>query len=136
MPSASPTVAQRRESVVTRWVDAFNALDLDGMLACLAERVEFRPLRLSGLSGCYRGHDGVREWFASLRHSRQHHPIVIQKTLDVGSGRILAMGCFLVDGEPAIASFCAMNRIEAGVIATAHHYFSDVQVIERLGLIP
>jgi ketosteroid isomerase-like protein len=131
----SPAAA-RSETVVERWVDAFNARDLDGMLACLAVQVEFHPLRLGGLSGCYHGHDGVREWFMNLRRSRQDHPIVLHTTRDVGSGLILATGCLHVHGEADVGSFCAMNRIAAGLITAAHHYLSDVQMIERLGLIP
>ena len=63
-------VAQVPERVVSRWVDAFNARDLDGMLACLAADVDLHPLRLSGLRASYRGHDGVREWFAQLKRLR------------------------------------------------------------------
>jgi hypothetical protein len=36
-------VAQVPEGIVSRWVKAFNARDLDGMLACLAEDVDFTP---------------------------------------------------------------------------------------------
>jgi ketosteroid isomerase-like protein len=132
----SSTVAQRSETMVVRWVEAFNARDLDGMLACLAEHVEFRPLRLSGLRACYRGHDGVREWLTRLRRSRQDHPIVIYETLDVGEGRVLATGCIRPDGDADIGSFCAVNRIDDGLIIAAHHYLRDADMIERLGLIP
>lgn len=119
-----------------RWVEAFNAHDLDGMLGCVADRVEFRPLRLSGISGCYRGHDGVREWFTRLRRSRQDHPIVIAQTRPVGDAHVLATGSIRLNGEDDIGSFCAVNRIDDGLIATAHHYLSDADMIERLGLIP
>jgi ketosteroid isomerase-like protein len=119
-----------------RWVEAFNTRDLDGMLGCLDEHVEFRPLRLSGLSGCYRGHDGVREWFTRLRRSRQDHPIVIRETREVGNGRVVATGSLHLEGETEIGCFCAVNRIEDGVIGAAYHYLSDADMIERLGLIP
>ncbi len=132
----SSAVAERSEVIVLRWVEAFNARDLDGMLACLSEHVEFRPLRLSGLKSCYRAHDGVREWFAGLRRWRHDHPLVISETLDVGGGRILASGSIHLHGEADIGSFCAVNKIDDGLIVAAHHYLSDAGMIERLGLIP
>ena len=119
-----------------RWVDAFNARDLDGMLACVGDRVEFRPLRLSGVSGCYRGHDGVREWFTRLRRSRQDHPIVIHEARAVGEAHVVATGSIRLEGADDIGSFCAVNRIGEGLILAAHHYLSDAAMIERLGLIP
>lgn len=132
----SSAVAQRSEVIVLRWVEAFNARDVDGMLACLAENIEFRPLRLSGVSGCYRGHDGVREWFTQLRRWRQDHPITVYETRAVGAVHILATGSIRLHGEAEIGSFCAVNRIDDALIAAAHHYLSDAEMIERLGLIP
>ena len=51
--------ARARDAVV-RWVDAFNERDLQGMLGRFHPEVRFRPLRLVGLDGSSRAHDGVR----------------------------------------------------------------------------
>ena len=134
--TVSVPAAQLSETVVVRWVEAFNARDLDGMLSCLAEDVNFHPLRLSGLSACYRGHDGVREWFAKLRRSRHDHQIVVSETRDLGEGRVLASGSLRFGGQAGVGSFCAMERIDDGRIVAAHHYLTDADTIERLGLIP
>ena len=132
----SVAVAQGSEKVVVRWVEAFNAHDLDGMLACLAEDVDFHPLRLRGIDGRYRGHDGVREWFANLRRSRHEHQIVVSETRDLGGGRVLASGSLSLGGPVDVGSFCAVNRIHDGLIVGAHHYLSDANMMERVGLIP
>ena len=132
----SSAIAQHSETIVVEWVEAFNARDLDRMLACLANEVEFRPLRLSGVSGCYRGHDGIREWFTRLRRWRQDHPIIIHGTRAVGDAHVIVTGAICLDGESHIGSFCAVNRIDDGLILAAHHYLSDADMIERLGLIP
>jgi len=115
-------VAQGSEMIVVRWVEAFNARDLDGMLACLAEDVDFYPLRLNGMDGRYRGHDGVREWFANLRRSRHEHQIVVSETRDLGQGRVLASGSLSLGGPADVGSFCAVNRIHGELIIAAHHY--------------
>jgi hypothetical protein len=132
-----PAVAERSEAIVVRWVEAFNAQDVEGMLACVAEHVEFRPLRLSGLRGCYRGHEGMREWCARLKRSRQDHAIVISETRDLGEGRVLVSGVLRLDSGAEIGSFCAVNRIDDDdLIVVAHHFLSDPLMIELLGLIP
>ena len=53
------TTAPARNAVV-RWVDAFNERDLEGKLGRFRPEVRSHPLRLVGLDGSYRGHDGVR----------------------------------------------------------------------------
>ena len=49
------TIAAAPEALVTRWVDAFDARDVEGMLVCLDPDVRFHPLRLDGLDRSYRG---------------------------------------------------------------------------------
>lgn len=118
-----------------RCVEAFNARDLEGMLACLSEDVEFHPLRLGGLCACYRGHDGVREWFADLRRSRYEHRIAVSETRDLGAGRVLASGTLWLGEQGEVESVCAVERISEGLIVAARHYLTDTEMIERLGLI-
>jgi len=35
-----------------------------------------------------------------------------------------------------VESVCAVERISEGLIVAAHHYLTDTDMIERLGLIP
>jgi ketosteroid isomerase-like protein len=46
-------------------MDAFNRRDVEGALAYAADDVELRPVGTGALAGrdCYRGHDGIREYF-------------------------------------------------------------------------
>jgi ketosteroid isomerase-like protein len=132
----SVPVAQGLEEVVSRWVDAFNQRDLDGMLRRLDADVDFHPLRLSGLRGSYRGHDGVREWFANLKRLRHEHRIVLSEARAVAGGSVFAVGSLSLAGEPDIGPFCALHRIDDRLIAATHQYLTDPDMIERLGLIP
>src|SRR4051794_22458353 len=54
------------KALVLRWVNAFNARNLDALLSCLHPEVDFHPLKLLGVDRSYRGHDGVRTWFGRL----------------------------------------------------------------------
>lgn len=124
------------EGIVSSWVDAFNARDLERMLFSLSNQVDFHPLRLSGVSACYRGHDGVRRWFAQLQHAGHEHRIALSEVRSVGEDRVLAVGALVVAGGLDIGPFWALHRIADGVIATAHDYLTDPEMIEYLGLIP
>jgi ketosteroid isomerase-like protein len=132
----SVRVAQIPEQVVSRWVDAFNRRDLDGMLACLGAEVLFHPLRLSGPAASYHGHDGAREWFAQLRRLRHEHRVVLSEARAVGEDQVIAVGSLGLAGEPDIGPFCGLHRLAGGRIVAAHHYLTDPDMIEYLGLVP
>ena len=127
------TTAPAPEAIVTRWVDAFNERDLEGMLARFHREVRFHPLRLVGLDGSYRGHDGVRRWFTQLRHERV---FVLSDVHGVGDDQVLAVGALALAGGFEIAPLCALHRILNGLIVAAHHYLTDPDMLERLGLVP
>ena len=133
--SMSVSAPAETESVVWRWVEAFNARDLDGMLACVAEDIDFHPLRVSGLASSYRGRDGVREWFERFQHARHEHRIVLSELREVDEGKVFASGSLGLGDERDIGPFCALHRIADGVIVAAHQYLTDPDMIERLGLI-
>jgi ketosteroid isomerase-like protein len=129
------TVAMLPQAIVLCWIDAFNVRDLDGMLQCFDEDVRFHPVRLGGLSSCYRGHRGVSEWFALLRR-RPEHRIVVTEVHALDEDRVAVVGSLSLGADPVIASFCGLHRVRAGRIVTAHHYLTDPEMIEYLGLIP
>jgi hypothetical protein len=133
--TVSTATARLPEAIVMCWVDAFNARDLPGMLRCLDTNVRFHPLRLHGLTGSYRGHDGVSEWFARLRGRREHRILVNEVQL-VGEDRVSVLGSLCLREEPEVAPFCGLHRVRHGRIVNAHHYITDPDRIEYLGLIP
>jgi len=134
--NVSGPVAGWRDTVVLRWAQAFNARDLDGMLACVDERVDFHPLRLRGVASRYRGRDGVREWFGRLRQGRHEHRIAVCEVRDLGAGKVFASGSLRLGDEADVGPVCLLQQLEAGMIVSAHEYLSDPDTIERLGLIP
>jgi hypothetical protein len=130
------SVAQIPEQVVSRWVDAFNERNLEGMLMALDPGAHFHPLRLSGFAGSYRGHDGVRQWFARLKLSRLEQRFLLADVRGIGEGKVYAVGYLSLAGQRNIARFCALNWLDGRLIVAAHHYLPDPDMIEHLGLIP
>jgi len=103
------------------------------MLARFHPEVRFHPLRLAGLDGSYRGHDGVRRWFVRRTQLRHEHVFVSSDVHGAGDDRVLAVGALALAGE---FEFCALHRIIDGLIVAAHHYLTDPDMLERLGLVP
>ncbi len=134
--SASIRAAERTEVIVLRWVQAFNARDLEGMLACVAAQVELHPLRLDGLEARYRGHDGVRAWFERLRQRGHEHRIAVCEVRDLGAGKVFSSGSLSLGDEADIGPVCALHQVDGGLIVTVREYLTDPEMIERLGLIP
>lgn len=125
-----------RQTIVSRSVEAFNARDLDAILAGLARDVEFHPLRLSGIAATYRGHDGVREWLTRLKQLRHEYRIVLHDVRETGDGGVFASGSLSLGGEPGIWPFCALYQLDGELIVAAHEYLTDPEMIDSLGLIP
>jgi hypothetical protein len=118
--------------IVTRAVEAFNRRRLAEMLELVCEDVEIWPLRPSPL-GVYRGRQGVALWFSDLRRRGRDDRIVIRNVRLVGQGRVVVIGS--VDIGVVNAAFTAVHDLRGPLIASAHHYFSDEMMLERLGLI-
>ena len=123
------------ERIVSLWVEAFNARDLSGMLVCLARDVALHPVKLSGLEACYRGHDGVRCWFAQLQRQRYSYTISLSDVYGLGDGSVFATGSLSLPEDPNITPFCALHRVLDGLTISAHHYLTDPEMIEQLGLL-
>jgi SnoaL-like protein len=122
-------------AVVAHWADAFNARNLAGMLVCLAEHVDFHPLRLNHCDASYSGHDGVRDWWTQLNRGWLEYRIAISETDFADDGRILSGGLLTFGSEAEIGPFCALHSFQDGLIVEAHHYLSDPDMIEHVGLL-
>jgi hypothetical protein len=129
VPTASP------ERVVSRWVEAFNARNLGGMLACLTPDVALHPVKLSGIEARYRGHNGVWCWFAQLRRHHYTYTISLSDVQDLGDGRVFASGSPSLAESPDVTPFSAFHRLVDGLTISAHHYLTDPDMIEQLGLL-
>lgn len=134
--SMSAPAAERCGVIVLRWVQAFNARDLDAMLGCVTEQVEFHPLRLGGTATRYRGRDGVREWFERSRQARHAHRIAVREVQDLGAGKVFTSSSLSLGDEADIGPVCGLYQVDRAMIVTAREYLTDPDMIERLGLIP
>ena len=60
-------MSQENVQVVRIFTEAFNAGDIDAVIACCDPNVEFHSTFAAVGGGIYRGHDGVRKWWLDLK---------------------------------------------------------------------
>jgi ketosteroid isomerase-like protein len=77
---------------------AFNARDIDALLAGYDPEVEWWPLR-SATEGPYRGHDGVRKWIAETDELFEHSYAYIDEASWHGDDAVLAQGRIELQGK-------------------------------------
>lgn len=134
MSASKTAAAPTSEAIVTSLVDAFNARDLEAMLACLDPEVNLHPLKLGGFDRAYHGHDAVRLWFAGLAQLRLVYLIQLEDVHVQGDGQVIALGSVGL-GQGPIAPFGAVHRLAGGLIVGARQYLSDPELLAILGVI-
>jgi ketosteroid isomerase-like protein len=77
--------------------DAINRADVDAALRLVAEDVVIKAAR-SGVEGDYRGHDGVRKWFADNADNFAVFRLSYDDVRDLGD-RVLAIGTIHIRGK-------------------------------------
>lgn len=130
----STTVLAGMESseIVLRAIDAFNRRHLRELQRLACEDIEVWPLRPATHS-VYRGHLGIEQWLNDLEQRGRDDRITVERTHAAAGGRIIAMGS--VDIGIVNAAFMAVHDLREGLIARAHHYFSDESLLRRIGII-
>lgn len=106
MAAVTDTLAGVREDprlqlveTVKAMYDAFNRRDVEGALAHVHPECEFRPAGTAALTGrdLYRGHDGVREYFADIARVWPGGLQVAPRDFRAVAGSVVAFGG--VEGE-------------------------------------
>lgn len=134
MESASAS-ALGPKALVLRWVNAFNARNLDALLSCLHPEVDFQPLKLIGIDRSYHGHDGVRVWLGRLEALHYRHRIDLSDIREGSRGQLLAIGTLSVADHRAVVPFCASHRIKDKLVVLVRHYPREPDSVERIGLL-
>jgi ketosteroid isomerase-like protein len=76
-------MSQANVELVHRVLDAFNRRDLDAALALMHGDVEFGS-RIAAMEGGYRGHEGIRRWWATILDASPDRTIEVVEVRDLG----------------------------------------------------
>src|SRR4051794_35154766 len=123
------------KALVLRWVNAFNARNLDALLSCLHTEVDFHPLKLLGIERSYWGHEGVRVWLGRLDALHYRHRIELSEVRQGGRGQLLAVGALSVPGHGSVVPFCASHAFRDDLIALVRQYPRHPDLVERGALV-
>lgn len=110
------------KALVFRWVNAFNARNLEALLSCLHAEVDFHPLKLLGIDRSYSGHEGVRVWFGRLDALHYRHRIELSEVREGSREHLVAVGALSVPGHGSVVPFCATHWIKDDLIALVRQY--------------
>jgi ketosteroid isomerase-like protein len=132
-------VSQENVNLVLRVHTAVIQGDLDGLLARVHPKAEYRPATQRALEGegsVFRGHDGIRRWFGELHELYEDLDAEILEVRDLGD-RVVVV--FLVRGrgtgsgvtlEQPLAQVVTLRE---GKVIEIREYFSRDEALEAVG---
>jgi ketosteroid isomerase-like protein len=129
-----PPARAAHVAVVIRWFEAWNNGDLEGMLACMDRRIEFRPAMPHG--AVIVGHPAFAEW----RRERTAGPADLQMavlgTQALDAARVLVTGEIRISRQDRSGiPFTAIYTVGDELIVSAEQYLSDPQLMRQLGML-
>jgi ketosteroid isomerase-like protein len=125
--------------LVRRLYEAFEAGDIDGMVALTGTEMEFFPQVTASVlkrTEPYRGHDGLRRYFEDAARVWRHLEIIPHEYRDLGD-RVLVFGRVYARGEGGYISDSPaawLWRIEDGLITWGRVFTSRAEALEAAGL--
>ncbi len=128
-------MSQENVELTRRAFQAFNDRDLDAVLAGLHHDVEAFP-RLAAVEGGYRGHDGVRRWWAELLGAFPDFHVELLELRDLGEFIVLSLrlrGSGAESDTPVDAVAWHVNEFRDGKVIRWRVYTSESEALEAVG---
>jgi ketosteroid isomerase-like protein len=121
--------------VAGRFVDAYTDRDIDAMLAVMSDDVVSYPLPLFGF-GPYRGHAGVREWWAAMEGAGAQYEVAVRQVRQLGPELVAVFGGLhsSTTGK-VLGPWACLVRVRNALITETHFYLSDEDTLHELGLL-
>jgi ketosteroid isomerase-like protein len=131
-------VSQQNIDRVGRFVDAFNAHDVDAMLELTTPDCVIVSQR-SGLEGPFTGRDGVRRWAETAYEWAPDSRMVVERTLPAGESRVVVLGRQTgsagLGGAPFDVPLAVVAELEDGLLKKADaHYTTHASALAAIGL--
>lgn len=131
-------MSQRNVELLYRASDAFNRRDIDAFLALSDPEVEFSPpnMGLEG-GGAFRGHDGVRSWWANLLGVSPDFSAEFDEVRDLGDvtvARIRIHGHGVRSGAPMEQTSWQFAEWRHNKCVRWRTFRSEAEALEAAGL--
>jgi ketosteroid isomerase-like protein len=130
-------VAEDNVELVYRAFDAVNRRDIDGFLALMSPEIIFIPRLVSVEGGELRGHDGVREWWASIFGAFPDFEATVLEARAVGGttiSRMMYRGSGGGSSAPFEESIWLVSNWQDGKSVWAKSFRDRAEALEAAGL--
>jgi ketosteroid isomerase-like protein len=111
--------------------------DVEGAVLLTDPDVVWEPLR-AGVQGAYRGHAGMRRFFADTAESFESFRLEFTDVRDLGDGRVLAMGTLHIRGKGSgietDVPTAGVAAFRAGRVVHWKDYGDRTEALEAAGL--
>jgi ketosteroid isomerase-like protein len=129
-----PPAQAAHVAVVRRWFEAWNDGDLQGMLACMDQLMEFRPVMPRG--AVIVGHAAFGEWRRERTAGPADLHMAVTETQPLDDARVLVTGEIRISHkEPSGIAFTAIYTVRDALIVGAEQYLSDPLLMKQLGML-
>ena len=129
-------MSQENVDLTRRAFQAFHDRDLDALLAMLDDDVEAFPF-LAGMEGGYRGHDGIRRWWAGLLGTFPDFSAEIVELHDLGDSTMAVLrmpGHGAESDTPFDAAAWHVSHFQHGKCIGWRAYTREREALEAVGL--
>ena len=131
-------MSEENVEVVRRSVEAFTAGDVERMLAYADPDGELHSAIIGGAEGrVYRGHDGLRQWFADSMESFEELRTELTEFRDLGD-RVVALGHIHARGRESGLELDTETgwvfTVRKGKFVRAEGFLSRTRALEAAGL--
>lgn len=109
---------------------ALAARDDEGLIASLAHDVE-----LQTLTGCYRGHDGIRQWLAQMDEGWDPWELTIKELKEVGDRVLIELALIArstLNGITMSETYWVVWELQDGRPALGTHYADHEQALRAV----
>ncbi len=119
------------------WAQAWERGDADAALAISTPDIEFKSKLVGIEGGIYRGHDGLREYFADITDTLTERRMTVEAADDYGDAVVfrLAMGAVgAASGTPLSWEVYPVSRYDGELVASSTVYASREEALATEGL--
>lgn len=130
-------MSRENEELARRAYDAFGRADFEAFAALLHPEVEFESLILEMEAGSYRGLEGAREYFHSVRDVFPDWSVEITQVRDFGDKLVIesrSTGTGRGSGVRAEQRFWQASAVRDGRIIWWKFVRSEAEALEAMGL--
>jgi ketosteroid isomerase-like protein len=131
-------MSQENVEIVRRILDAVERRDLGTMDALFPEEAEFRSVLAASEGRVFRGHQGIRDYFAWFDDAFEEFGSQVQEIIDAGEDRAVALLKFRARGKGSGIALDQRIGIvfisESEQLARMDSYFDPAEALDAVGL--